>query len=179
VRGNHDSSATQRAVAAQPNAVALDGNAVQVAGLRFWGAADERYTPDRSSREATGSTARLDSAAIAASLEESEPPQADVALVHDPAMADELGGLVPLVLAGHTHEATDDVVGDTRLLVEGSTGGAGLRGLQGDEALPLTCSVLYFDRDQRRLLAYDRITVEGLGGTGAVIERTILRAEDR
>ena len=47
VRGNHDSATTQRAVAGQPNAVVLDGDPATVAGLRFWGVADTRYTPNK------------------------------------------------------------------------------------------------------------------------------------
>ena len=48
------------------------------------------------------------------------------------------------------------------MMVEGSTGGAGLRGLQGDTPTPLELSVLYFDTSHM-LQAYDEIT---LGGTG-------------
>ena len=47
VRGNHDSMTTQEAIAAQPNAVVLDGDAATVVGLRFWGIADARYTPNK------------------------------------------------------------------------------------------------------------------------------------
>jgi hypothetical protein len=115
-------------------------------------------------------------------------------------MATDLGGVVPLVLAGHTHKVEVGTIDppdpdedassslsttttttpdgedpqETRLLIEGSTGGGGLRGLQGDKPLPLTASVLYFDRTTHRLAAYDAITVSGLGGTGATIERHIL-----
>ena len=60
------------------------------------------------------------------------------------------------------------------LLVEGSTGGAGLRGLQGEEPEPLTASVLYFDPETKQLVAYDRITVAWLGDAGATIERHII-----
>jgi hypothetical protein len=111
---------------------------------------------------------------VAARLEADEPPPVDLVLVHDARMARELGGKVPLVLAGHTHEARTDSIGGTILLTEGSTGGAGLRSLRGDEPEPLTCTVLYFDPETNRLVAYDRITVRGLGGTGARIERHVV-----
>jgi len=55
--------------------------------------------------------------------------------------------------------------------VQGSTGGAGLRALQSQPPTPIECSVLYFDRATRKLQAWDDITVAGLGGTGAQIER--------
>jgi predicted phosphodiesterase len=201
VRGNHDSHGTQRAVADQPNAVVLDGEATEVAGLRFWGIGDPRYTPDKDQAAAGPSEqerAEAYAPEVADQLAGSQPPDVDVALVHDQRMAADIGGDVPLVLAGHTHkprearlehadegsddgsdeETTDgadgDTPGDSLLLVEGSTGGAGLRGLQGDEPKPLEASVLYFDPGTDELLAYDRISVKGVGETGATIDRHIL-----
>ncbi len=50
VRGNHDSVGTERAVAAQPNAVVLDHTVQEVAGLRLLGAPDPRFTPDKDTR---------------------------------------------------------------------------------------------------------------------------------
>jgi predicted phosphodiesterase len=235
VRGNHDSRRTQAAVAAQPNAVVLDGDGATVAGLRFWGIGDPRYTPNKSEQTGQSERERAEAFApeVADRLAEDEPPAAEVVMVHDERMAGDLGGTVPLVLAGHTHDAeegriepreddeasdadsaestgegepdeeatgdpstsgADDGRGDdgggeggddedgedgengepTLLLVEGSTGGAGLRGLQGDEPEPLTATILYFDPGTRRLAAYDRITVAWLGEAGATIERHII-----
>jgi predicted phosphodiesterase len=177
VRGNHDSATTQRAVAGQPNAVVLDGDAATVADLRLWGVPDTRYTPNKD--QPTGRDVERDQAeavapGIAALLADDEPPEVDIVLVHDQRMARELSGDVPLVLAGHAHAAHEEEIDGTRLLVEGSTGGAGLRSLRGEEPEPLSCTVLYFDRGTERLVAYDRITVRGLGETGARIERHVL-----
>jgi hypothetical protein len=58
--------------------------------------------------------------------------------------------------------------------VEGSTGGAGLRGLQGEYPEPLTCTVLYLDRGTGELRAYDEITLGGLGETEVTIQRTVV-----
>jgi predicted phosphodiesterase len=208
VRGNHDSRGVQEAVAAEPNAIVLDGEAATVAGLRFWGIGDPRYTPDKS--QPVGGHSEMEVAEayaprVADVLVQDEPPPVDVVLIHDPRAASDLGGMVPLVLAGHEHQVRTSVIeprepdedsaddastattagssttGDgqaaadeTLLLVEGSTGGAGLRGLQGEEPEPLTASVLYFDPTSHRLLAYDRVTVAGLGETGATIERHVI-----
>ena len=211
VRGNHDSRSTQAAIADIPNAVVLDSEGAEVAGLQFWGIGDPRYTPDKSQAvpgESEQDRARAYAPIVAVRLDRDEPPAVDVAMVHDSRMAAELGGQVPLVLAGHGHQPRVDTIepftgeeadegngeGDdtttttvatttttegegseeTLLLVEGSTGGGGLRALQGDEPLPLTASVLYFDPGTHRLLAYDRVTVSGLGGTGATIDRHII-----
>jgi predicted MPP superfamily phosphohydrolase len=188
VRGNHDSHRTQRAVADQPNAVVLDGDAATVAGLRFWGIGDPRYTPNKD--QPTGAAHEHEAAeefapTVAAKLNRdelgAENPDVDVALIHDARAAEDLGGRVPLVLAGHTHKVSVAHLGDddeTLVLTEGSTGGAGLRGLQGDEPHPLTASVLYFDAESKALVAWDEISVAGFGETGATIDRHVLAAGD-
>ncbi|HEX6568929.1 MAG TPA: hypothetical protein VF015_07185, partial [Acidimicrobiales bacterium] len=73
-----------------------------------------------------------------------------------------------------TDEASTSAADETLLLVEGSTGGAGLRGLQGDEPEPLAATILYFDPETRQLVAYDSITVAWLQDAGATIERHIV-----
>jgi hypothetical protein len=63
-------------------------------------------------------------------------------------------------------------------MVEGSTGGAGLRGLQGKYPQPLTCTVLYLDPDTGVLRAYDEITLGGLGETEVTIQRRTVPTEE-
>jgi hypothetical protein len=65
-------------------------------------------------------------------------------------------------------------LGSTLVLIEGSTGGAGLRGLQGEEPTPLSASILYFDPSTAELVAYDSVTVEGFGGSAVRIERHVV-----
>jgi hypothetical protein len=60
--------------------------------------------------------------------------------------------------------------------VEGSTGGAGLRGLEGEEPTPLAMSVLYFD-ENRTLKAYDDIKVGGTGQSEVTLERKVVGVE--
>lgn len=177
VRGNHDSRATARAVRRQPNAVVLDGRAATVVGLTFWGVADPRFTPDKTLGGSGEDQRRVGEEAaprVAAMLAE-EDRAVDVALVHDPVVAADLGGLVPLVLSGHLHRSEQrSLEGGTTIRVEGSTGGAGLRGLQGDEPVPLSCSVLYFDAGTRRLEAVDHIVVGGVDASQVSIEREVV-----
>ncbi len=170
VRGNHDSAATALAVQAQPNAVVLDDSSTTVAGLEIVGAPDPRFTPDK---DATGSPQSLEDAGqeLADYIGSLDDPPA-IAMVHDPKEATPLDGQVDLVLAGHTHARDVSVMEDgTRLMVEGSTGGAGLRGLQGEEPTPLECTVLYVDPDTGELTAWDEITLGGLGQSQVTIER--------
>jgi predicted phosphodiesterase len=177
VRGNHDSSATQAAVAALPNATVLDGpELVEVAGLRFLGLGDPRFTPDKSTRDdpEADETALL---GVGRTLARSVRTAADpphVVAVHDPISARPLLGVAPLVLAGHVHRREDVEQDGTLLVVQGSTGGAGLRALEGEEPTPITLTVLYLESETGQLQAYDDITLGGLGINDARISRTVV-----
>lgn len=180
VRGNHDSGITQAAVAAQPNAVVLDNSIRTVRGLTFAGIGDPRFTPDKEvnpigtgQSQQTLDQMRLAGQTLAQTIITAQEP-VDVALVHDPRLAEHLAGRVPLILAGHEHQRrTATLVNGpdrSRLLVEGSTGGAGLRGLEGEHPRPLEMSILYFDQ-ARQLLATDEITVGGTGLAEVTLKR--------
>ena len=189
IRGNHDSTLTAAAVAKQPNAKVLEDQVVTVDGLTIAGIGDPRFTPDKSTQASTAAEQELLTTTgreLAATIEDYGKP-VDIALVHDPAEAGPLGGEVPLVLAGHLHRreilqlpaagggtaADGTVVKSTMVMVEGSTGGAGLRGLEGEKPTPLEMSVLYFDK-KHALQAYDNITLGGTGQTEVTLERHIV-----
>ena len=180
IRGNHDSATTAALVAAQPNATVLDASTVTVAGIEIAGTPDPRFTPDKSTGDDDAGDDVLERSGeeLAEVIEDLPGPPA-VTMVHDPKQARPLDGLVPLVLAGHTHSRdVSELDGGTLLMVEGSTGGAGLRGLQGEYPEPLTCTVLYLDAATGRLLAYDEITLGGLGETEVTIQRRAVAPED-
>jgi hypothetical protein len=180
IRGNHDSLYTARAVAKQRNAIVLENQVTVVKGLTIGGIGDPRFTPDKTvENEPTPDTADpvYQSGVTLANTIRSYGQPVDIALVHDPASAGGLSGAVPLVLAGHLHHRDEfylaPVQGQqkTLVLVEGSTGGAGLRGLQGEQPTPLEMSVLYFDGATHQLKAYDQITLGGTGQSQVTLER--------
>ncbi len=175
VRGNHDSSSTAAAIAAMDNTYVLDDEIAKVGGLVIAGVADPRFTPDKST-DPTDESVITSGEALDQVIEASDEP-VDVAMVHDPLAADPLAGDVPLVLAGHLHVRDErDLGGGTELLVQGSTGGAGLRALENEDPTPLTFTVLYFDRVTQQLTARDEFTLGGLGAASAEVERIL---EDR
>ena len=204
VRGNHDSPSIQAAVAREKNAVVLDDSTTTINGLTIAGIGDPDFTPDKSETppavdsDDPGSNPLLSSGEELATTIRDAKRKVDVALVHDPAMAPPLSGVVPLVLAGHLHKrevsmlAAPDPAGGasaaptpgpsatpgqpstpTRLMVEGSTGGAGLRGLENEQPTPLTLSVLYFDEKQT-LKAYDDIQLGGTGQSQVTMQRKVI-----
>ncbi len=192
VRGNHDSALTAAAVARQPNAKVLDNAVITVDGLTIAGIGDPRFTPDKSTDQHAGSKTpdqlvlesgrKLADTVVRQSAETHKP--VDIVMVHDPASTQPLVGRCPLVLAGHLHARDVSVLDPdkgaqvqfpyTRLMVEGSTGGAGLRGLESTEPLPLALSVLYFDKTHT-VAAYDDIKVGGTGQTQVALERHIVK----
>lgn len=180
IRGNHDSATTAQRVAAQPNATVLDDSATEIAGISIVGAKDPRFTPDKSTGDDdAGPEVLVRSGERLAELIESLDEAPDVALVHDPKQAPPVDGLAPVILAGHTHDRDVSELDDgTLLMVQGSTGGAGLRALEGEYPEPLTCTVLYFDAGTGRLQAYDEITLGGLGESEVTIQRTVIPLPD-
>jgi predicted MPP superfamily phosphohydrolase len=177
VRGNHDSTTTQDYLKKMKNVRVLDdGRAVTVAGLRFAGIGDPQYTPDRTA-ERGDRAEELAGARLASALRDQRNAgtPVDVAIAHEPSAARETDGDVPLVLSGHLHHEGMEVMKyGTRLRIEGSTGGSGLRAVEGKYPDPIEASVLYFDRDSRRLQAWDEIKLGGLGRTTAEVARHLV-----
>jgi predicted MPP superfamily phosphohydrolase len=175
VRGNHDSRVTQRYLEGLKNVHVLDdGRAKTIAGLRFAGIGDPQFTPDRSRQSGAEASQELAGARLATALrdERAAGRPVDVAVVHEPSAARETDGEVPLVLSGHVHHQEMEVMKyGTRLRIEGSTGGSGLRAIEGEHPDPIETSILYFDRETRRLQAWDEIRLGGLGLTTAEVSR--------
>lgn len=182
VRGNHDSRTTQAYLSRMRNVHVLDeGRAVTVAGLRLAGMGDPQFTPDRSVAAAGDPAERMAGIRLASALRDQERAgtPVDIAVAHNPVAAAEVDGTVPLVLAGHVHHRRTEVLElGTRLRVEGSTGGGGLRAVQNERPEEVRASVLYLDRSERRLQAWDEITLGGLGLTKAEVSRHLVEAEE-
>ncbi|WP_189177751.1 metallophosphoesterase family protein [Streptomyces lasiicapitis] len=175
VRGNHDSFATQRYLKKLKNTHVLDGGKpADIAGLRFAGIGDPQFTPDRSVKQEGNPVEEMAGIDLATSLREqaARGTPVDIAVTHNPTAARQTDGTVPLVLAGHVHHQEMEVMDKgTRLRVEGSTGGSGLRAVEGEHPDPVETSVLYLDRATKRLQAWDEIKLGGLGLTKAEVSR--------
>jgi predicted phosphodiesterase len=180
VRGNHDSEATQQAVAAQANAIVLDDEVREVAGLRLAGIGDPRFTPDKNTRDSPAPATVKQTGLALADLIRSQPPDTpvDIAVIHDPDGATQMDGTVPMTLSGHLHVRKErKLPRGTLQFIQGSTGGSGLRGLEKEKPTPLRASVLYFDRATHALQAWDDITLGGLGLQSASVERHLRDAD--
>jgi predicted MPP superfamily phosphohydrolase len=177
IKGNHDSPETVSAVEAEPNATYLHYSSTVVDGLRIYGAPDPRFTPNLSTAASANDEKAVAAfgADLAQRVQQAQPPKIDIVMVHDPVEGEQLDGVVPLVLAGHTHKRqVSQLKHGTLLYIEGSTGGAGLRALDNAQPTPLEASVLYFNRTTHLLEAYDEISLGGLGLTSVSVERHVI-----
>lgn len=175
VRGNHDSAATQKYLRGLKNVHVLDnGRAVTVAGIRVAGTGDPQFTPDRSLPNGGDPAEEMAGIRLASAIRDQERAgtPVDIAVAHNPIAARETDGTVPLVLAGHVHHRETEIMAlGTRLKIEGSAGGGGLRAVQNDKPEKVRASLLYLDSTTKRLQAWDEITLGGLGLTTAEVSR--------
>ncbi|MGH3486945.1 MAG: metallophosphoesterase family protein [Actinopolymorphaceae bacterium] len=180
VRGNHDSLITEQAMRKLPNVVVLDGKVKTVKGIRFLGAGDPRFTPAWRRVVPESDTRAVATQAYAlARVAKNSFPAVDAIVFHDTAGATFFDGRASLLLTGHGHEQITRVLPKgSRLMQEGTTGGAGMRALKYEEPQPVALSVLYLDRSTRELRAWDQITLGGLGLTSAQIERHQVKPDE-
>jgi predicted phosphodiesterase len=179
VRGNHDSVITERAMRRLKNVVVLDGHVRRIKGLTFLGMGDPTFTPDKSVALSDDALAAYVAGAaddLAAKAESAG--GVDVAVFHDPAPIEVLDGLASMTLSGHNHyrKVWRGEAG-TWFMKQGSTGGSGLRALEPKEPADIALSVLYVDRESGDLLAYDDISLGGLGLASAEINREVVAEE--
>jgi predicted phosphodiesterase len=175
VRGNHDSLSSQQSVASRKGAHVVDnGESIQVKGLRIAGIGDPQFTPDRSVAAEGDPAERAAGQELAAAIrrQNTTGDQVDIAIAHNPVAAAEADGTAPLILSGHLHHRDISVLKQgSRMMIEGSTGGGGLRAVENSTPQKIMASVLYLDRDTKKLQAWDEITLGGLGLTTAEVSR--------
>lgn len=170
VPGNHDSSFVLDNLAALGNVTILDGETTTTpTGLTVLGVGDPdgtglAYEPDREAAEEKGLKA----------AEASRETTPNIVAVHNPASGRAFGGMVDLVLSGHTHTPKLQVTESTVFLGAGTTGGVDFTDLTSDPNIPHSAAVLYFSMDEPgRLVAIDQIEVYGKTRQSS-IRRTII-----
>ena len=177
VRGNHDSTTTEQAMRAIPGVHVLEGRVQKIAGLTFLGAGDPSFTPDKSATDPDVDAEAIASVSRALADTAEAVGGVDVAVFHDPAEEATFDGHARMALFGHLHyrKVTRGAQG-TWEMIQGSTGGSGLRALEPKTPANIEMSVLYVDRSDGALRAYDDITLGGLGLASAQITRHVVDA---
>lgn len=158
--GNHDSPETTAAYA-DAGALVLDGEVVEVDGIRLLGAPDPRQ--DRLLAEPTQSESHASVGERLSRVACADPEGVDLVLFHNPRVAPALmaDGCVPALVAGHMHTRTDpEQVGRGIRYVSGSTAGAQenasrLGPLKGTAEL----TVLHWDPRARRITDWQLVEI--------------------
>ncbi len=158
VRGNHDPPSLVDRIDATRNASVLENEAEQIGDLTIYGAPHPVFTEDQQADVETAEfqqRARDAGPSLLRDIERlDEPP--DVVAVHDDRMAEALAGHGRAVWSGHYHRARAVSVEDRGFLRAGSTGGAGVNMFEGRAPVPLSATILYFERGRTpELIAYD------------------------
>lgn len=163
--GNHDSEETAAQERRAGNVV-LDGEPVEVAGVRILGDAEPTLTTVTEGTRLKGDETRTQVGrrlAARACDSRDRGQQVDILLVHNPraGVATMETGCVPLQLSGHLHRQIGPTPQGLGLLyVSTSTAGATLGGQTiGPLQAPGTMTVLRFDPVAHRPLAYRLLTI--------------------
>jgi predicted phosphodiesterase len=172
VPGNHDSPANRRGLDAHPNITLLDGQVIEVGGVRILGVADPDTTVAGGvTYDQAKAARRAQAGEVAAEVDRLRP---DVLAVGGLDQAADVAGQVPLVISGDVHERTERVEGDTRFLTVGSTGATGLGSFTADAGHRYEAELLRFRGG--RLAALDYISMDGVSGA-FTIDRTVYPLE--
>jgi predicted phosphodiesterase len=169
VPGNHDSPANRAALGGYDGVTILDGEVVDIAGVRVLGVAHPVFTADnRTPADEVADAVEAQAERVGRLVRLTDP---DVLAVHDPAQAVASHGDVGLVVAGHVHETTWRDEDGSIVLTVGSTGATGLGAFTVDADLAYEASVLYFDGGE--LVAVDAIALRGTDGDFRIDRRLV------
>lgn len=170
--GNHETAAAVQELQKIPNVKVLTGGTVNVKGLDIAGIADPAAFAN--SPRVTGDGPIKDYAAKLEEIIAKAPRKPVVVAVHNNRLARQLTGKAPVILHGHDHRYRIDVVDKTVLIAAGTTGAAGLRGLETDREIPYSVVLLRFrwDGDGFRPVSADTIKVSNLQ-SGFSLERRV------
>jgi 3',5'-cyclic AMP phosphodiesterase CpdA len=176
VPGNHDSKAAVAAAAATGTVTVVDGQTVDVKGLKLTGLADPTFTPTRDvPKNELASAYRRQRPEVTELFDIGHP---DVVVLHNPTQAQALSGRDVTVLSGHVHHHLFETDGHARLAVVGSTGAGGVASLSGLDPGVYQAELLRFRKTPSgyQLVTLDRIDVNedgllNIGPTRFTIER--------
>lgn len=170
VPGNHDSPAVISYLQQLNNVTVLEGGSINRGGIRITGLKD----PSSEGREVGVADAHQladyqEGLLTLISQLEGIP---DIVAVHDIRLAEPLIGRIPVILHGHTHTPKMIQKQGTTIIDAGTTGAAGIRGLEGKTEIPYSLALLHFREDAAgyTLMAVDLIRIRSRGG-GFHLER--------
>lgn len=179
VPGNHEGPDIVARLAEAGNVHLITGGEISVHGLRIMGLADPSSTSSSPAIPGDEEIAQGIRRLEAMLAEGEEPPH--VLLVHNPELAEPFAGRIPIIVSGHTHTIWLRQRGETVWLNPGTTGAAGIRGLQARQEVPYSLILAYLTRSPEtgrwHVTATDTLRVFNFS-TGFHIERRLFAGEE-
>jgi predicted phosphodiesterase len=159
VPGNHDSPRALQRLQQIDQVIILEEGQIEVMGLRIAGIADP--ASKESGMVVAADYILDDCAARLEQLIAAQDQAPHIIDAHHPRIAARFVGQIPLILAGHTHRFTIQEEEGSVLINPGTTGAAGIRGLQTGQETPYSMVLLhfFFSNDEPFLKAADIIHV--------------------
>lgn len=147
VTGNHESPLIVERMTLMDHIILLDGREVDHAGIKILGVGDPgarshlAHTIPPAESKVRGHELTM---AIQSMRE-----RPDIVAIHDFRTAEAIRpGLVPLVMYGHSHTPGVYFDSGTAYVNAGTTGGAGVRGVESVQAVTLSLAVIYLKKDE-------------------------------
>lgn len=173
VAGNHDSPIILEKLKSLNNVLVLENEFVTLENINILG------IPDPAS--ITNDIKPIGGYHIEKSVEEIKElieknnTKINVLAIHNPNIAKAFKGEVPTILFGHTHTFGIEETAGSVMINAGTTGGAGIRGLQSSKEIPYSMAIVYFDRnDLNYPIVVDIIKLYNIK-KGFVLERTWMK----
>ncbi|TYP54313.1 Icc-related predicted phosphoesterase [Thermosediminibacter litoriperuensis] len=180
IAGNHDSPGIIDSLRKMPGVTVLDGEIAEVKGIEVVGWADPSSKGNEINTAGDREILELNLSIRQWLARTSVSP--DIIAVHNPKATNSLAGAVPIILNGHTHRSSIIEEKGTFIINAGSTGAAGIRGLQSESDIPYSAALLYLKKPagtgNARLIAVDVIKVSNLK-KGFQVERMFFIGEEQ
>lgn len=175
VTGNHETPEIVGALSLIEGLSIIDGRLVDAAGLRLLGIGDPGAASP-AAKSMTPAEAKRMADDVNRTLEDMPHPP-DIVAVHNHRVGSRIRpGSVPLVLFGHSHAPGVTYRGGTAYVNAGTTGGAGVRGLETEEPVRISLAVIYLERGESvRVRAVDIIRLSPVA-EGFTLERHLAPA---
>jgi len=175
VTGNHESPDVVASLTLIEPVRLLDGQLAEESGIRLLGIGDPGAM-----RQEPAALSPAEARRIASEINEAllgMDPRPDVIAVHNHRVGTAIRpGLVPLVLSGHSHSPGVSFRQGTAYVNAGTTGGAGVRGLETEEPVRISLAVIYLSlQGGVRTLAVDLIRLSPIA-EGFTLERHLAPA---
>ncbi|OWZ83117.1 metallophosphoesterase family protein [Natranaerobius trueperi] len=171
ISGNHDSPQVIKRLESVENVHAINNKEI-IEVLDFKIAGIEDPSADSTAMTVPDESFLDDYAIRLEQLIEEKGVEPDILGVHHPHIAEHFREDIPIILTGHTHRPDVDKEEGELIVNAGTTGAAGIRGLEGGADIPYSMAVLHFNRDKKPV-AIDLIKVRHLE-SGYRIERFVV-----